>query len=438
MSEYKDCITENKTIRTNAEKTESKTNTISTINTTHAEEMPEYFGEKLQKSSCHGEEKRHENGCGHRAWLEIDRKALAHNVRLFQRLLPDTCQLMPAVKAQAYGLGAVPVAKELSRLGIRAFCVASAAEGVELREHGITGEILILGYTAPEQFALLHRYQLTQTVVDFAYAKQLNQSDRPVHVHIAVDTGMHRIGERSEHFAELCAMFQMKRLVIDGIFSHLCVSDGQNPTDQVYTKAQAECFREIVEHLEAQGYHCGKKHLLASYGIFSYPEYAWEYARVGVALYGTLSDDVDTKTIGKELRPVFSMKARVASVRDLKAGETAGYGRTFHAEKESRIAVITIGYADGVPRCLSNGKGQVLIHGQRAPIVGRICMDQALIDVSALADAENVAAGDVVTLIGTDGEETLTAADMAEAAGTITNEILSRLGSRLERYVSGE
>ena len=174
------------------------------------EEMPEYFGEKLQKSSCHGEEKRHENGCGHRAWLEIDRKALAHNVRLFQRLLPDTCQLMPAVKAQAYGLGAVPVAKELSRLGIRAFCVASAAEGVELREHGITGEILILGYTAPEQFALLHRYQLTQTVVDFAYAKQLNQSDRPVHVHIAVDTGMHRIGERSEHFAELCAMFQIE------------------------------------------------------------------------------------------------------------------------------------------------------------------------------------------------------------------------------------
>lgn len=371
---------------------------------------------------------------GHRAWLEIDREALEHNVRLFQRLLPDTCQLMPAVKAQAYGLGAVLVAKELNRLGIQAFCVASAEEGIELRENGITGKILILGYTALEQFKLLHTYQLTQTVVDFSYAKQLNQSDRPIHVHIAVDTGMHRIGERSEHFEELCAMFEMKQLVIDGIFSHLCVSDGQTASDQTYTRAQAECFRQIVQRLEEKGYDCGKKHLLASYGIFSYPEYAWDYARVGVALYGTLSNDVDTKTIGKELLPVFSMKARVASVRNLNVGETAGYGRQFVAEKQSRIAVITIGYADGLPRCLSNGVGQVLVHGKKVPIVGRICMDQALIDISELEE-DTVKTGDIVTLIGTDGNETLTAADMAEAAGTITNEILSRLGSRLERYI---
>ena len=119
-------------------------------------------------------------------------------------------------------------------------------------------------------------------------------------------------------------MFQMKQLVVDGIFSHLCVSDGQNASDQAYTRAQAECFQQIVQHLEEKGYACGKKHLLASYGIFSYPEYAWDYARVGVALYGTLSNDADTKTIGKELLPVFSMKARVASVRNLKTGETAG------------------------------------------------------------------------------------------------------------------
>lgn len=245
---------------------------------------------------------------------------------------------------------------------------------------------------------------------------------------------MHRIGERSEHFEELCAMFQMKQLVVDGIFSHLCVSDGQNASDQAYTRAQAECFQQIVQHLEEKGYACGKKHLLASYGIFSYPEYAWDYARVGVALYGTLSNDADTKTIGKELLPVFSMKARVASVRNLKTGETAGYGRQFVAEKQSRIAVITIGYADGLPRCLSNGVGQVLVQGKKVPIVGRICMDQALVDISELEE-DAVKTGDVVTLIGTDGNETLTAADMAEAAGTITNEILSRLGSRLERYI---
>ena len=173
---------------------------------------------------------------------------------------------------------------------------------------------------------------------------------------------------------------------------------------------------------------------MASYGIFSYPEYAWDYARVGVALYGTLSNDADTKTIGKELLPVFSMKARVASVRNLKTGETAGYGRQFVAEKQSRIAVITIGYADGLPRCLSYGVGQVLVQGIKVPIVGRICMDQALVDISELEE-DAVKTGDVVTLIGTDGNETLTAADMAEAAGTITNEILSRLGSRLERYI---
>ena len=151
-------------------------------------------------------------------------------------------------------MGAVLIAKELNRLGIQAFCVASAEEGMELRKNGIAGEILILGYTAPEQFALLHTYQLTQTVVDFSYAKQLNQSEKPLHVHIAVDTGMHRIGERSEHFEELCAMFQMKQLVVDGIFSHLCVSDGQNASDQAYTRAQAECFQQIVQHLEEKGY----------------------------------------------------------------------------------------------------------------------------------------------------------------------------------------
>ena len=367
-----------------------------------------------------------------RAWIELDQDALSHNVAALRAMLPETCRLMPAVKADAYGHGAKLVAEQLCRLGVDAFCVACVQEGVALRRQGISGEILILGYTHPKQFGLLRRYRLTQTVVDHHYAMLLNRYGRNIHVHIGVDTGMHRLGERSENVEQIASVCRMKHLVVDGMFTHLCVSDTDRRQEQEYTRSQAKAFYQLSDQLREMGLLPPGIHMQASYGILNYPDLAGDYARVGIALYGVLSTQEDTHKWQDTLRPVLSLKARVATVRTLYHGESAGYGLQFTAKQDTQIATIAIGYADGLPRALSGGVGSVLIRGQRAPIIGRICMDQTLVDVSGI---DRVRAGDTAVLIGRSGEQELSVCEMAEAAGTITNEILSRMGARLERVV---
>ncbi len=367
-----------------------------------------------------------------RAWIELDREALSQNVEALLAMLPDHCSLMPAVKADAYGHGAVLIARELNRIGVEAFCVASAGEGEELRREGVKGEILVLGYTDPTQFDLLHRCRLTQTIVDYQYAERLNGYGKRLHVHIGVDTGMHRLGIGYEQRDFIMDIFEMKNLAVDGLFTHLCTSDGQALKEQSFTDLQARRFYSVVDDLERNGYSCPKLHLQSSYGILNYPKLAEDYARVGIALYGVLSTREDTKRWEDVLRPVLSLKARVACVRRLCCGETAGYGMAFTAQRDMEIATITVGYGDGLPRNLSGGQGFVLINGRRAPVVGRICMDQTIVDVSGIPD---VKAGDVAVLIGKSGDKEISAGDLAGWAGTITNEILSRMGARLERVM---
>ena len=367
-----------------------------------------------------------------RAWIELDREALSQNVEALLAMLPDHCSLMPAVKADAYGHGAVLIARELNRIGVEAFCVASAGEGEELRREGVRGEILVLGYTDPTQFDLLHRCRLTQTIVDYQYAERLNGYGKRLHVHIGVDTGMHRLGIGYEERSLIMDIFEMKNLAVDGLFTHLCTSDGQALREQSFTDLQARRFYSVVDDLERSGYSCPKLHLQSSYGILNYPNLAEDYARVGIALYGVLSTREDTKRWEDVLRPVLSLKARVACVRRLCCGETAGYGMAFTAQRDMEIATITVGYGDGLPRNLSGGQGFVLINGRRAPVVGRICMDQTIVDVSGIPD---VKAGDVAVLIGKSGDKEISAGDLAGWAGTITNEILSRMGARLERVM---
>lgn len=367
-----------------------------------------------------------------RAWIEIDRAALQHNIEALQSKLPPQCRLMPAVKADAYGHGAALVSKELNRLGVDAFCVASVSEGVELREHGVKGEILVLGYTHPEEFPLLGSCDLTQTVVDYEYARLLGSYGQEIHVHIGVDTGMRRLGERSENMERICDIFKMKNLAVDGIFTHLCAADTHEPGDVAFTKKQADSFFEVVRELEKRGYPRPKLHMQSSYGVLNYPELAADYARVGIALYGVLSTKEDTLKWGGFLRPVLSLKARVAAVRGLYAGESAGYGRQFVADCERTIATIAIGYADGLPRALSGGTGSVLVKGHKCPILGRVCMDQTIVDVSGIPE---IKAGDTAVLVGRSGEEEISVCDLAEQTGTITNEILSRMGARLERVM---
>lgn len=405
-----------------------------------------------------------------RAWIEVSLDALRHNVEYLQSLLPDHCALMPVVKANAYGHGAGLIAEELNTLGIHSFCVACVSEGVELRRQNIAGEILVLGYTHPDQFPLLDQYALTQTVADHAHALALSayacsasrcsllsaqtpekippshaggqgslpfcpdtgKGVPPLPVHIAVDTGMHRLGEPAEHTAQIQEMFALPGLQVTGMYSHLAAAGGTDAASRNFTQEQIDTFFRLAAQLHNRSdrpTHM-RLHLQASYGILRYPLPDVDCARPGIALYGLLSNAADTQTFAGKLRPVLSLRARVASIHHLSPGESAGYDMAYTATRPTVIATVTIGYADGLPRSLSEGRGTVLLHGQHAPIIGRICMDQLLVDVTAIPQTRP---GHVATLIGRNGQAGISAADLADSCGTITNELLSCLGPRLER-----
>ncbi len=365
-----------------------------------------------------------------RAWIELDRAALRHNVERLQTLLPPNCALMPAVKANAYGHGAVLISKELNALGIDAFCVATIFEGIELRQNGVWGEILILGYTHPRYAPLLQQYHLTQTILDRSYALELNACNQHINVHVKIDTGMHRLGERYEHLKELRQIFDCGQLHVTGAYTHLYEDDLTLSADRTDALKQSRAFYQTIEQIKEMGYAVPRVHLLASGGTLHCPGIGGDYARPGIALYGQLSTKAEWEKAKDELRPVLSLKARIALVKDLCQGEGAGYGHQFRAERDTRIAVASIGYADGLPRSLSNGIGAALVRGHMAPIVGRICMDQTLLDVT---DIPSVISGDIAVFIGKSGNREITACDIAEQTGTISNEVLSRLGERLER-----
>ena len=381
-----------------------------------------------KKTKPMGREGSYEKG---RAWIELSRENLGQNVETLRRLAGGR-KLMPVLKADAYGHGAVLIAEQLQDMGIDAFCVASVAEGVALRKNGITGDILILGYTHPKDFFLLRRYRLIQTAVDCDYAERLNRYGKKIKVHIKIDTGMHRLGERAENDEKIVRLFGLKNLQIDGVYTHLCADETREPADFSFTEKQKEEFDRVVTMLRREGYSGFKTHLSASYGLFNYPQLGGDYVRVGIALYGVLSERPGEEFESASLCPVLSCLARIVSVKDVYRGESVGYGLAYQAQRPMRVAVLAIGYADGLPRELSCGVGSVLIHGRRAPVVGRICMDQTIVDVSGIPD---VKAGETGTVIGKSRREEITAYELAEKAETITNEILSRLGKRLERML---
>lgn len=360
-----------------------------------------------------------------RAWIELSTANLDNNINCLRSLLPPGCELMPAIKANAYGHGVEIIAKQLSDRGIKAFCVATATEGVELRRLGVRGTILVLGYTHPELFPMLRCFDLTQTVVDGEYAGALNAYGHPIRVHIGIDTGMHRLGLRADDIDGIARLFSMENLQIDGVYTHLCVEDTKNQADSDFTRGQGASFNKALTELRARGLEIPKAHILSSYGLLNYPDLGGAYARVGVALFGVKSSPDDLANHSEGLKPVLSLKTRVASVRKLKKGESMGYGLAYTAKEDKTIAALSIGYGDGVPRALSCGVGRVLINGKRAKIIGRVCMDQTMVDISGI-DAKQ---GDEAILIG----EGLPIEEMAARANTISNEILSRLSERLGR-----
>jgi len=364
-----------------------------------------------------------------RAWVEIDLDALAYNASTIQAYLPQGCELMSIVKTDAYGHGVEKCAARLRREGFKVFAVSTVNEGVRLRENGLDGEILVLGYTHAKDARFLNEHSLSQLVVDGAHAKSLDDTGYELRVHIGIDTGMHRLGIEPCKFSEIERVYACKNLIVEGVATHLSSADSRDEDDVAFTNKQIESYISVVDKLRERGYNTGKLHAQASYGIFNYPGFTCDYARAGIALYGAMSDVRDRLDM-PSLRPVLSLRAIIAQVRTIGAMESVSYGRIYTTDKPIKLATVSIGYADGVPRQMSGNGGVCLVGGRRVPIVGRVCMDMLMLDVSGV---ENVGAEDVVTLIGKDGNEEIRCEDFAAVSGTITNDILCRLGSRLPR-----
>lgn len=366
-----------------------------------------------------------------RAWVKVDSATLLDNARRLEEFMPESTHLMAVLKADAYGHGAVRSALELNRIGVNAFAVACCAEGVELRRAGVRGLILILGYTDVNEWRTLARYRLTQCGVDAAYVHELSAAaKRTVSVHLKVDTGMHRLGESWEHVDDIAGCYSLPHVRVTGMFTHLCVSDSLSEGDVGFSNTQLERFFSLAGELERRGINPGELHTQSSYGIVNYPDRRCAYGRAGVALYGVKSDEHDGVKAWPELAPALSLKARIGLVREVPAGDSVGYGREFVAERPSKLAVLPIGYGDGVFRCAMHGGAEALVRGVRCPIVARICMDQLCLDVT---DVPGVTRGDVATFIGRDGAGQISCEEFAARCGTITNEVLSRLGKRLPK-----
>lgn len=364
-----------------------------------------------------------------RSWVEIDLDALIYNLEQLTALIQNKNQIMAVVKADAYGHGAYKIARELEKNDVTAFAVATIDEAIILRHHHIQSQILILGYTAPHLAYLIHQYQLTQTVIDYPYAQQLSDMHIPLNIHLKIDSGMHRLGVDYHDIKHIQKIFELPFLHITGFFSHLCVADSHKSDDILFTHQQFQHFNKTITQLKRQGYDVGNTHIQSSYGLLNYPEYHYDYVRLGIALYGVYSSYHDEVKYSLDLHPVLSLYSRIACIHQISAGSTIGYGRSYTFDHDALIATIPLGYADGLPRLLSSHQN-VIVHGKKVPIVGRICMDQLMIDVTSIPYAQ---VNDLVTIIGQDQNLSIRVEELAMHAQTISNEILSRIGQRLPK-----
>lgn len=363
-----------------------------------------------------------------RSWIEINYSNLTHNALVLQGAMPAGCRLMAVVKADGYGHGAVRVSSCLEQSGVTAFAVATWEEGARLRQAGISGKILVLGYTPVSRAPQLHRYSLIQTLIDGGYARALDRQGFPLQAHLKVDTGMHRLGVSWQDPGEAASLFFLENLTISGLYTHLASPDSLEERDTAFTLGQIRRFYSLTRGLQARGIPLPKLHIQSSYGLLNYPQLRCDYVRAGIALYGVPSSVSSSTRLKLDLRPVLALKSRVILLRDVPKGDSVGYGGAFVAKRDSRIAILPLGYADGVPRSTGEGKGLVEIRGRVFPIAGRICMDQLAVDVTGTPE---IAPGDTATILAGNADSPLLVSKAADRAGTISNEFLSRLGKRL-------
>ena len=373
----------------------------------------------------------------YRVYAEINLDAIVKNVDNLMALTKENTGALAVVKADGYGHGDVAVAKAVAQK-VTGYAVATLDEAVNLRENGVKKPILVLGYVDPYEFDILVSHEITATVFDVETAQLLADAARvqkkQAHCHIKVDTGMRRIGlEPDENgIAIVKQITALKELSADGIFTHFAASD---ETDKTSAEHQFKLFTDFTGRLEKEGIHFTYRHCANSAAVIDMPQVDLDMVRLGIAMYGMYpSDEVKKEKV--ELFPALDLKSHVTMVKEIPAGEKVSYGGTFTTTRTTKLATVSVGYGDGYPRALSS-KGYVLVRGQKAPIVGRVCMDQMMVDVT---DIENVTRADIVTLIGKDGDAEITVEEIAALAGTFNNEFVCDLGKRIPRsyYLNGE
>lgn len=370
-----------------------------------------------------------------RTAARINLDNLIFNAKSYKAALADDVSLMCVVKADAYGHSVKAVSKCLQEdLNIKWFAVSNISEAIELRENQITGNILILGYTDPAEADTLIKYDIIQACVDLSYAEELNRfaSKGKVKIHIKLDTGMTRIGipcgDIINAVKDAEKIYALENLSVTGIFTHLCAADSDSPDDIAYTDMQISRIKEVKRLMNQDGYDTGVCHWLNSAGGVYTEGQGSDLARLGIILYGLYPNHALDVPI--EMKPVMELVSTVSMVKSVKPGTFVGYGRTFCAEKDMKIATITVGYADGYPRLLSN-RGEVIIKGRKCKIVGNVCMDQIMADVTEL----DVSSGDEAVLIGIQNGEQITADDIADLCGTIGYEITCGISKRVPRII---
>lgn len=371
------------------------------------------------------------NNSKERSWIEINTKNLEYNINQIKQIIPKTTQIMAVVKANAYGHDSIIISKKLQEIGINDFAVATLPEAIKLRENNITGNILILGYTEPEELQKVIDNNIMQTIVDNDYAKSVLKTNLhgKLKCHVKINTGMNRIGEFYDDFTALSEIYQNPALQIEGTFTHLCVSDSDKIEDINFTKEQINRFDKAIEFIKNQGLNPGKLHTQASYGTINYTNCKYDYVRMGILMYGINASYDCYNKYNVDFKPVMAVKSKVTSIKYINPEETVSYGRTFKADNKIKIASVGIGYADGVPRALSNIL-IVKINNKKYHQIGRICMDQLMIEIN---DENPIAIGDEVILIDPNESKDLTLEDWAKLTNTITDEIICQFTTRLKR-----
>lgn len=364
--------------------------------------------------------------------IEIDLGAIAQNVRVVRKRIPESARLMAVVKADGYGHGAAQAARAAVENGAEQLAVAIPEEGAALRKSGIGAPVLVLGGITKEGAEAAAKYKLSQTVFDTKTVKWLESAAAryrtALDVHIKIDSGMNRIGVRDERelTALAHAVLSAKRLRLAGVYTHFATADEQ---DLSFTKAQAEKFESLVGKLRAM-----KPDLIAhaanSAAVFRCPEYAYDMVRVGIALYGCAS----FSRAETGLREAIRWTTRAAHIKEIAPGETVSYGRLFRAERATRVMTIPVGYADGYHRCIG-GVGRALVRGKSVPVIGRVCMDQTMLDVTDIPDAD---VGDEVALLGCQGEEKITVSEMGKWCNMIDYEVLLSPTARVPRLYKND